>query len=167
VADIRLRSPQQLQQDRLGPPPTLRALWDHRPDLLTTALAHTHHLRPPNARAQRWRVGAGRCSALLSDLFRGRTFCSSGKSCSASGARSAPFGQTTVPATGSSCARPKYVGSRRGAKTGPASNGSTLTVFLVPSLKASRNECGPQTLTLSIRRIISRPYSSGATGCKG
>ena len=65
----------------------------------------------------------------------------SSKSYSAVGATSAPFGHTTVPHVGSTLTRPKYDGSRSGAKTGPptrSTSGPTSTTRSSPVLNVSR-----------------------------
>ena len=74
-------------------------------------------------------------------------------SCMASGAISAPLGQTTVPISGSTDTWEKNATSRSGSKIGPtelANFGPRSIVRKVPSTKPTRSRYSPRWETLLI-----------------
>jgi hypothetical protein len=60
----------------------------------------------------------------------------SGQSCSVAGSKSAPVGQTSVCASGSTLTCAKTAGSRNGPKISPSRTGSKSMVWMVPSASA-------------------------------
>ena len=78
--------------------------------------------------------------------------------------KSAPLGQTTVPASLSNLIFAKKPGDNSGRKIGPTRRGCTLTRF-APSLNVRSSRCGPHTFARIMRRFMKSSQSSGSICC--